>query len=42
MSCRDLTTVSIKITFNINDFNILNWIPRSSRGMTQLVLDNVT
>ncbi|WP_146624987.1 palindromic element RPE4 domain-containing protein [Rickettsia asembonensis] len=43
MSSRGLTTGSRKNNFyNINDFNILSWIPRSSRGMTQLGLDNVT
>ncbi|MFP3012027.1 MAG: hypothetical protein ACEY3D_03400 [Rickettsia sp.] len=34
LSYRGLTTVSIKITKNINIISISNWIPRSSRGMT--------
>ncbi|WP_410519444.1 hypothetical protein [Candidatus Rickettsia colombianensi] len=34
VSSRGLTTVSRKINFNINNFNILSWIPRSSRSMT--------
>ncbi|WP_410527819.1 hypothetical protein [Rickettsia sp.] len=38
MSYRGLTTVSIKTIKNTNNFSIFNWIPRSSRGMTEVKL----
>ncbi|WP_156147440.1 hypothetical protein [Rickettsia endosymbiont of Ixodes pacificus] len=35
---RGLTTVSRKTIKNTNNFSIFNWIPRSSRRMTEVKL----
>nr|WP_231569309.1 hypothetical protein [Rickettsia endosymbiont of Ixodes pacificus] len=42
VSCRGLTTVSRKTIKNTNNFSIFNWIPRSSRGMTEVKLIHAT
>ena len=42
VSSRGLTTGSSKAIFNTNNFSILSWIMRSSRGMTQEKLIHAT
>ncbi|KJW02340.1 ampG domain protein [Rickettsia endosymbiont of Ixodes pacificus] len=42
LSSRGLTTGSIKTIKNTNNFSIFNWIPRSSRGMTEVKLIHAT
>ncbi|WP_215426254.1 hypothetical protein [Rickettsia tamurae] len=36
VSCCGLTTVSRKTIKNTNNISIFNWIPRTSRGMTEV------
>ncbi|WP_199402736.1 hypothetical protein [Rickettsia asembonensis] len=42
VSPRGLTTGSIKTIKNTNNFNIFNWIPWSSHGMTEVKLIHAT